>query len=104
MHRKTRSGTKELITDRSKAVVLMCFSVGCFGVIVSVTFHFMFIDILFSSVGVAEWPPFGKELPRRNDDHGRPWSPGCLMVYHVSSWSTIKYHDKVIVLTMVDHG
>ena len=40
----------------------------------------------------------------RNDDHGRPWSPRFLMVYHVFSWSTIKYHDKVIVQTMVNRG
>ena len=42
-------------------------------------------------------------FPRRNDDHGRPWSPRFLMVYHVNSWSTIKYRDKFIFLTMVDH-
>ena len=35
-------------------------SVGCFGVRVSVMFHFMFVDCTFSSVWVAEWPPFGK--------------------------------------------
>ena len=29
------------------------------------TFHFMFINIIFSSVWVAEWPPFGKELLTR---------------------------------------
>ena len=37
-----------------------CFSVTCFGVRVSVTFHFMCVYIIFSSVWVAEWPPFGK--------------------------------------------
>ena len=37
-------------------------------------------------------------------DHGHHGFWWFLMVYHVSSWSTIKYHDKVIVLTMVDHG
>ena len=35
-------------------------SVSCFGVIVSVMFHFMFVHYTFSSVWVAEWPPFGK--------------------------------------------
>ena len=28
-------------------------------------FHFMFVHYTFSSVWVAEWPPFGKELPAR---------------------------------------
>ena len=32
----------------------------CFGVRVSVTFHFMCVHIIFSSVLVTEWPPFGK--------------------------------------------
>ena len=27
------------------------------------TFHLMFVHNTFSSVWVAEWPPFGKELP-----------------------------------------
>ena len=27
---------------------------------VSVMFHFMFVHYIFSSVLVAEWPPFGK--------------------------------------------
>ena len=40
-------------------------SVSCFGVRVSVMFHFMFVHYTFSSVWVAEWPPFGKELPAR---------------------------------------
>ena len=35
-------------------------SVSCFGVRVSVMFHFMFVHYAFSSVKVAEWPPFGK--------------------------------------------
>ena len=45
-------------------------SVACFGVRVSVMFHFMLFIILlvslyvvhytFSSVWFAEWPPFGK--------------------------------------------
>ena len=35
-------------------------SVSCFGVRFSVLFHFMFVHYTFSSVWVAEWPPFGK--------------------------------------------
>ena len=35
-------------------------SVICFGVRVSVMFHFMFVHYTLSSVWVAEWPPFGK--------------------------------------------
>ena len=35
-------------------------SVSCFGVRVSVMFHFMFVHYTFSSFLVAEWPPFGK--------------------------------------------
>ena len=35
-------------------------SVACFGVRVSVMFHLTFIHYTFSSVLVAEWPPFGK--------------------------------------------
>ena len=33
-----------------------------FGVRVSVTFQFTCVHIIYSSVLVAEWPPFGKEL------------------------------------------
>ena len=40
-------------------------SVNCFGVRVSVMFPFMFVHSTFSSVWVAEWPPFGKQLPAR---------------------------------------
>ena len=29
------------------------------------TFHYMFVHNIFSSVWVAEWPPFGKELLTR---------------------------------------
>ena len=39
-------------------------SVSCFGVRVSVMFHFMFVHYTFSSVWVAEWPPFGKKAAR----------------------------------------
>ena len=35
-------------------------SVSCFGVRVSVMFHFMCVHYTFSSVCVAEWPPLGK--------------------------------------------
>ena len=35
-------------------------SVSCFVVRVSVMFHVMFVPYTFSSVWVAEWPPFGK--------------------------------------------
>ena len=38
-------------------------SVSCFGVRVSVMFHFMFVHYTFSSVWFAEWP--GKYLPAR---------------------------------------
>ena len=31
-----------------------------FGVRVSVTFHLMCVHMIFISVSVAEWPPFGK--------------------------------------------
>ena len=50
------------ITDHSKAVVLLWFSVACFGVRVLVTLHIMCAHIVFSSVWVAEWPSFEKEL------------------------------------------
>ena len=36
-----------------------------FGVRVSMTFHRMCVHISFSSVWVAEWSPFGKELLTR---------------------------------------
>ena len=35
-------------------------TVACFGVRVSVMFQLMFAHYTFSSVWVAEWPPFGK--------------------------------------------
>ena len=40
-------------------------SVSCFGVSVSVMFHFMFVHYTLSSVWVAEWPHFWKKLPSR---------------------------------------
>ena len=36
-----------------------------FGVRVSVMLHLRFVHYTFSSVWVAEWPPFGKKLPAR---------------------------------------
>ena len=56
---------QKFFTDRSKVLVLLCFSVACFGVRVSVTFHLMCVHIIFSSVSVAEWPLFGKKLLNR---------------------------------------
>ena len=38
-------------------------SVRCFGVRVSVIFHFMFVLYTFSLVLVAEWPPLGNSCP-----------------------------------------
>ena len=38
-------------------------SVSCFGLRVSVMSHSMYVHYTFSSVWVAEWPPFGKQLP-----------------------------------------
>ena len=58
--KKLVSAPQEFVTDRSNAVVLTWFSVAYFGVRVSVMFHLMFVHYTFSSVLVAEWPPFGK--------------------------------------------
>ena len=33
------------------------------------TFHLMCVHLIFSSVSVAEWPPFGKQLLTRFLDH-----------------------------------
>ena len=43
--------------------MVLCFYVLCFRV--SVTFHLMFVHIIFSSINVAELPPFWKELLTR---------------------------------------
>ena len=48
-------------------------SVSCFGVRVSVMFHLMFVHYTFSSVWVAEWPPFGNSCT-----HGKQF---VLMVF-----------------------
>ena len=46
--------------------MLRAFLLPDFGVRGSVTFHHrMFINIIYSSGWVAEWPPFGKELLTR---------------------------------------
>ena len=41
---------QEFVTERPKAVVLMWFSVACFGISVSVRFHLMFVIILLDQV------------------------------------------------------
>ena len=43
-------------------------SVACFGVRVPVTFHLIFVYYTFSSVWVAEWPPF-LEIAARSVGH-----------------------------------
>ena len=40
---------------------MLWFSVACFGVKVSVTFHLACVHIIISSVWVAEWSPFGEK-------------------------------------------
>ena len=40
-------------------------SFSSFGVRVSAMFHFIFVHYTLSSVWVAEWPPFGTQLPAR---------------------------------------
>ena len=52
------------ITDRSKAVLLLWFSVSCFGVSFGNVTPYVCTDC-FSSVKVAELPAFGKELLTR---------------------------------------
>ena len=41
---------------------MLWFSVACFYVRFSVTFHLVCVHIILSSLWVAEWSPFGKEL------------------------------------------
>ena len=57
--RKTSLSPQKIITDRSKAVVLLWFFVVCFWCqsFGDVPAH---VCSYFSSVSVAEWPPFGK--------------------------------------------
>ena len=59
------NGQDKLQIESDISLSLICsgsdvVSVSCFGVRVSVMFHFMFVHYTFSSVWVAEWPPFGK--------------------------------------------
>ena len=49
-----------LLKEPNKGTGSDVVSVSCFGVRVSVMFHFMFVHYTFSSVWVAEWPAFGK--------------------------------------------
>ena len=49
-----------LVVFQNQVLSLNVVSVICFGVRVSVMFHFMFVHYTFSSVWVAEWPHFGK--------------------------------------------
>ena len=51
------------VTDHTKEVVLMWFSVACLGVSYSVMFHLILVHYTFSSVLAAEWPPFGNSCP-----------------------------------------
>ena len=51
--------------SQNKTLVLLWRSVACFGVRVTVTFHFMFIHSMISLVWMAEWSPFEKELLTR---------------------------------------
>ena len=59
MRNTSLSPPQLFITDRSNAVVMMW---SLLAVLVSdlVMFHLMFVHYTFSSVWVAEWPPFGK--------------------------------------------
>ena len=49
-----------ILTDHSKAVVLMWSLLPVLESRVSVMFHIIFVHYTFSSVWVAEWSPFGK--------------------------------------------
>ena len=42
------------------AGVKLVYFVACFGVRVSVVFHLMLVHYTFSTVWVAEWPPYRK--------------------------------------------
>ena len=56
----TRSDTNRGVQRQEMAKGLNVVSISCFGVRVSVMYHFMFVHYTFSSVWVVEWPPFGK--------------------------------------------
>ena len=60
-----KNSTELLNKLKAKGFQADVVSVSCFGVRVSVMFHFMFVHYTFSSVWVADWPPFGKKLPAR---------------------------------------
>ena len=61
LQRKTyHPGSMKKATPYGLGIYSGVVSVSCFGVRVSVMFHFMFVHYTFSSVWVAEWPPFGK--------------------------------------------
>ena len=47
-----------MLHTRAEGAPIFC--VQLFGVRVSVTFHLTSVHIIFSSVSVAEWPPFGQ--------------------------------------------
>ena len=53
------TGAQSDLTPFTTGVV----SVSCFGVRVSVMFHFMFVHYTFSSVWVTELPPLGNSCP-----------------------------------------
>ena len=72
------SPTVIFVTDRSKAMVLMWFSVACFRVRVSVMFHLMFVHYTFSSVLAAEWPPIGGKIAAHSVGHLFSLSFACL--------------------------
>ena len=57
---KTSLSPQYFITDPFQGGGSDVGSVSCFSVRVSVMFQFMFVHYTFSSVWVAEWPPFGK--------------------------------------------
>ena len=60
-------------------------SVSCFGVRVSVMFHFMFVHYTFSSVCVAEWPPFGKSCPL-----GLLKDLNFLLLFKTAGWASLR--------------
>ena len=56
---------KLFITDRSKAVVLLWFSVACVSCQSFGDVSLYVCSYYFSSVWVAEWPHFGKVMPNQ---------------------------------------
>ena len=47
-------------SEKGMYLIINSVSVSCFGVRISVMFHFMFVHYTFGLVWVAEWPPLGK--------------------------------------------